>query len=415
MRILFLSDFYPPLERGGYEQWCQEVADAFRARGHRVVVITSRYGVDRLRESELDVHRAFYLESDIEHYRPLEFFTQLPSRDRHNFKYLSSTIRDLQPDAILVWGLWQLNPELAVLAEELCPGRVGYYFCGYWPIIEEESDPHTAFWRQPENRRWKNWLKRPVAQIALAQLQRRRQPKLERVTCVSKFVLNMYHRYGLAREGRVLYGGIQLDTFYRKPEPPSWPRTQPLRMLYAGQVAAHKGVDTAIKAMLELASRFNQDKVHLTIVGSGHPDFGKYLRDFVANHELEAYVTFRDWVDKDQIPQLMREFDVMLFPSVWDEPLARTMLQGMASGLTLVSTTTGGSGEILEHGKNSLTFTAGDATDLARQIDRLLVEPGVAYSLAVAGQQTVLDKLSFDRMVTEMEDFVQSFAQTGPQ
>lgn len=413
MRILFLSDFYPPLERGGYEQWCQEVADAFRGRGHRVAVVTSRYGAERLRERETDIYRVLYLESDIERYRPLEFFTQLPRHDRHNFDQLTSIIQEVQPDAILIWGLWQLNPELAVLAEERCPGRVGYYFCGYWPIIEEEPDPHTAFWRQPENRRWKNWLKRPVARIALAQLKRRRHPRLEHVTCVSQFVLNTFHRYGLAHNGRVLYGGIQLDTFYRKLEPSPWPRTQPLRLLFAGQVAAHKGVDTAIKAMLQLAACFSPDKVQLTIVGSGHPDFIQYLHDFVEEHRLQEYITFRNWIDKTHIPQLMREFDVMLFPSVWGEPLARTMLQGMASGLTLVSTTTGGSGEILEHDRNSLTFQAGDAADLARQIERLLVEPGLADALAAAGQQTARNTLSFDRMVAEMDLFVRSFAQNG--
>ncbi len=413
VRLLFLSNFYPPHERGGYEQWCQEVADAFRARGHRVVVVTSRYGSDRIREPEPDVHRALFLESDIEHYRPLEFFTKLPRRDRFNLNFLSNTIGDLRPNAVLIWGMWQLNPELAVLTEELCPDRVGYYFCGFWPIKEEELDPHMSFWLRPENRWWKNWIKRPIAQVALAQLRHQRhRPDLRHVTCVSKFVLGTYHRHGLAQDGRVLYGGIPLDKFYRRLEPSRVPRRQPLRLLYAGHVAPQKGVDTAVKAIAELAPKFGPDAVHLTIVGSGHPSFGQYLRDFARDHAIDAYVTFRDWIHKDQMPQLMHEFDVMLFPSVWGEPLARTMMQGMASGLTLVSTTTGGSGEVLEHGGNCLTFKAGDVTDLAQQIERLLIEPGLAYTLAVAGQRTALEKFGFDRMVDEMENFVKSFAST---
>ena len=51
MRILFLSNFYPPHAIGGYEQWCQEVADRLQARGHVVTVLTSRYGLQPERQA----------------------------------------------------------------------------------------------------------------------------------------------------------------------------------------------------------------------------------------------------------------------------------------------------------------------------------------------------------------------------
>jgi hypothetical protein len=35
MRLLFLSNLYPPYEIGGYEQWCQEVAVRLRERGQQ--------------------------------------------------------------------------------------------------------------------------------------------------------------------------------------------------------------------------------------------------------------------------------------------------------------------------------------------------------------------------------------------
>ena len=57
MRILFLSNFYPPVSRGGYEQWCQEVADGLVARGHEVTVLTSDY-----RRSEVFFQQAFDLQ-----------------------------------------------------------------------------------------------------------------------------------------------------------------------------------------------------------------------------------------------------------------------------------------------------------------------------------------------------------------
>ena len=42
MRILFLSNYYPPYARGGYEQWCEEVAEELVQRGNEVCVLTSK-------------------------------------------------------------------------------------------------------------------------------------------------------------------------------------------------------------------------------------------------------------------------------------------------------------------------------------------------------------------------------------
>ena len=44
MRILFVSNLFPPFGRGGYEQWCEEVAHALAARGHSMAVLTSNAG-----------------------------------------------------------------------------------------------------------------------------------------------------------------------------------------------------------------------------------------------------------------------------------------------------------------------------------------------------------------------------------
>ena len=407
MRLLFLSNFYPPADRGGYEQWCQEVADALKQRGHQVLVVTSRYGREQIQTAEPDVQRVLYLESDLHHYAPLEFFRQLPKRDRANADQLQAAIETFKPDVILVWGMWQLNPQLAVLAEDLRPNRVGYFFCGFWPLQAEELDPHTNFWQGREDRRWKDLLKRPVAALVLRRLKRERtrQPQLQHIACVSQAVLNTYRQYGRApRDSRVIYGGIDLAQFYRPLETQP-ARSRPLRLLFAGAVTRDKGVDTALAALAQLAPRYSPQAVHLTVVGRGHPAFEAELRQYVSAHQLAQHVEFRGWVPKDQMPRLIRDFDGLLFTSRWQEPLARMMMGGLAAGLILVSTTTGGSQEFLEHGRNSLTFQAGDAAGLAEQIERLLREPELGRTLALAGQRTALEKFDFKRMVEELEAF----------
>ncbi|HYP38941.1 MAG TPA: glycogen/starch synthase, partial [Chloroflexia bacterium] len=43
MKILFVSNLYPPIAIGGYEQVCYDVAQALKARGHSIHILTSRY------------------------------------------------------------------------------------------------------------------------------------------------------------------------------------------------------------------------------------------------------------------------------------------------------------------------------------------------------------------------------------
>ena len=47
MRILFITNLYPPYHIGGYEIACKDIAEGLRERGHTVKVLTSVYGVEK--------------------------------------------------------------------------------------------------------------------------------------------------------------------------------------------------------------------------------------------------------------------------------------------------------------------------------------------------------------------------------
>src|SRR5574341_1246443 len=45
LKVLVVSNFYPPHYIGGYELGCRDVVNELRARGHTLKVLTSTYGV----------------------------------------------------------------------------------------------------------------------------------------------------------------------------------------------------------------------------------------------------------------------------------------------------------------------------------------------------------------------------------
>ena len=404
MRILFLSNFFPPARPGGYTQWCHEVTERLAGRGHTIGVLTSCHELAKAPASEQNIYRLLHLEGDLTYYQPLHFFTQWKKQHRENLVFLEQIVKDFAPDLLFVWGMWALSKALPVLAEQLLPGRVVYYLCDYWPTA---INMHTTYWQSPA-RRWPiRPLKRVLSNIAMSMLAQEGQPdlKLEQVICVSARVRDLLVEAGLPiQHARIIYGGTDVERFLsvRERDYPSGH----LKLLYAGQLVQHKGVHTAIEAMARLVNKRRIDQINLTLVGSGHPDYEAFLRDLVERERLHNYVTFHKPVSKDKMPAILQQFDVLIFPSIYEEPLARITQEAMASGLVVVGTTTGGTKEILRDGETGLTFAPEDAEGLAEQVVRLITDPDLCCRLAQAGRQTVLENFTLDRMVNEIEAYL---------
>ncbi len=132
MKLLFVSNFYPPHHLGGYELLCYEVAKRLSARGHDVHVLTSTFGV-RAEIAEPGIYRRLLLESDVYYYRPQQVF-QYRSIQAHNHEAVEQTLREVAPEAVMVWGMWNLSKHVTLQLEDMKELPVLYYLASSWPI-----------------------------------------------------------------------------------------------------------------------------------------------------------------------------------------------------------------------------------------------------------------------------------------
>ena len=229
--------------------------------------------------------------------------------------------------------------------------------------------------------------------------------KLDQVICVSARVRDLLVQAGLPiQHARIIHGGTDIERFLGVRNRDY--RIGHLKLLYAGQLVRHKGVHTAIESMARLVNKERMDQISLTLVGAGHPDYEAFLLDLVEREHLHDFVTFQKPVSKDKMPAVFQKFDVLIFPSTYEEPLARVTQEAMAAGLVVVGTTTGGTKEILRDGETGLTFAPEDADGLAEQITRLIIDPDLCCRLAQAGRQTVLENFTLARMAQQIEDYL---------
>jgi glycosyltransferase involved in cell wall biosynthesis len=409
MRLLFLSNLYPPYEIGGYEQWCQEVAVRLRQRGHSITVLTSRHELNGTPPIEEDVIRTLYLQADVNHYKPLDFFLKRSQQEQWNQRELRRVMDQVQPDLAIIWGMWDLSRNLPYWTEQWLPGRVAYYISSYWPA---DTDIHVEYWQTPANRQISELIKRPVRRAALGRLRQEGYPpplRFDRAVCCSQYVRDTLVQAGkLPNCSGVLFGGIDPDPIMRQVANKTSSPDGTLRLLFFGSLLEQKGVHTAIQAMGMLKQRECADRVTLTILGSGHPDYEMRLHKLVDELGVSDRVVFAGRVSRDEVPAWLGRFDVFLFTSIWAEPMARTVMEAMAAGLLVIGSEVGGQVEMLNNKQNALTFRAADAAGLANQIERAVNDPGLLKRLAEAGQQMVLKHFTLDRMVSELEGWLAS-------
>ncbi len=410
MRLLFLSNFYPPASRGGYEQWCQEVTEGLRGRGHQVLVLTSRHGQDRLKEPDpIWVRRELHLEMEFISLRNgLQFFTSRKARERENLDRLRRLVEEFAPDAILIWGMWNLPRSTPALAEAMMPGRVVYYMGDYWPTLPSQ---YEFYWQAPA-RTWATafpkFLLRPIARRMLAR-EKRPEPGFAYVIFPTAFMRDEFRRRGLSpQETKIIYGAIDTSLYQFRNGSSGEQQGGRLSLLYVGRLTQEKGVHTAIQAVGDLVHRHGYHHLSLAVVGTGEPDYEAHLHHLVRHHEVESFVTCLGAQPKESLPKLYGEADVLLFTSIWPEPFGRVLIEAMASGVVVIGTSCGGAGEILVHNENALVFPPGDAAGLTAQIVRLIESPSLRFQLAQAGRMTAIEKFDIRRMTGEIEAYMQS-------
>jgi glycosyltransferase involved in cell wall biosynthesis len=410
MKLLFLSNFFPPYTFGGYEEWCQEVALGLRQRGHEVTVLTSNYRrPDSAPPTDPDwVRRDLHLEMPLEPLRnSWAFFTERHRNEQGDLAYLHRLIETFRPDAALVWGMWNIPRSIPAAVEARLGPGVAYYLGDYWPALPSQ---HGEYWNSPANTRLSALPKTILRPIARRQLARETQPPLElrRAMVPTHFIGHELTRRGL-RPQRIDVVPGAIDTApYLAAGDTQVPATDGCTLLYVGRLAAEKGVHIAIEALGQVIAQPGLEMTRLLIAGAGSADYEAQLRAQAASLGITDHITWRGRTPKEALPALYSSADCFLFTSIWPEPFGRVIIEAMATGTAVVGAPVGGAAEILRDGDNALTFVPGDAADLAAQVTRLLYDPALRQRLVHRAQAQAAAQWNLGDMVASIEQHLLS-------
>lgn len=149
------------------------------------------------------------------------------------------------------------------------------------------------------------------------------------------------------------------------------PRAEPPRILYAGNVLRTKGVDVLVDAFARLRAR--GVPCRLRILGEG--PYRAAIEQRVAALGVGADVEWSPFVGQAHMPREYGAATVTVLPTRDNaEGLGLTLAEAALGGSAVVGTRTGGIPEVVDDEVTGLLANEGDPADLARQLERVLVD-----------------------------------------
>lgn len=281
MKILVLTDRFPPFSTGGYDIGCQEIVEALKSRGDEVIVITTKYGISGRQSKEPHVYRILGY-SDLSRLKnPGTYLIAQAKRAlicRRNAAILKKMLGEINPDLVYGFQLWDTGL-LAIKTVQRCGFPLVFDIQDYW--LSEYR--HKLVLRPQKWRRFMAALLNGIYDFS--------KLDFRHLYVISETLKKAYRQAGFSGEIKVIPRGIKFENI-----PGLSSRKDPLpgqlRLFYAGRLTAEKGPDIAIKAWGVLAQKFPHTEITLSIAGEGEPLYVDYLKKIAGNLNLRAGLSF---------------------------------------------------------------------------------------------------------------------------
>jgi glycogen(starch) synthase len=410
MRILIATDAFPPVS-GGSGWSTYELARGLRARGHHVVIVRTYAERDPVPTA----YDGFSVAGFPAFAPPIPFLRNYLRNERmysRLSRYLAGAITKEKID--LIHAQHVLTGPASVMAARrtgipsVCTVR------DYWPVCywgDVLADPGagivcpgcsaTAMTRCLLPRTGAAWpAALPVIPYMRSNL-RLKQASLaqtDAIVAVSGFVASALRaRSPQLKRSRIeaIPNGVDVPGVRAEADATPRPMPEPYAV-FVGKLAKNKGAH----ALVEVADRARLE-VPLIVIGDG-PE-----RRAVEQAAAKAGrdVRILGWRDRRDVFQWLRHAELLMFPSVWPEPLSRVLIEASALSVPIAAVSTGGTSDIIVDEETGLLSESVEG--LAGDVRRLAGDAALRARLGQAAAQRAAAQFDIPVVIDRMEALYQ--------
>ena len=164
-----------------------------------------------------------------------------------------------------------------------------------------------------------------------------------------------------------------------------------------GMLVVWKGQDLFIDAVNQIG-RLNYPVVFLIIGGTptlGDKNFADYLHMLVNQYGLQNKVLFLN--QRDDLPLLLQEIDIVVSASTAPEPLGLVMLEAMANECVFIAPAHGAATEVVNDGENGYLFEPGSIDSLTEKLKLAIDNIGITEAMTTSAKLSVNQDFSGER------------------
>lgn len=170
-----------------------------------------------------------------------------------------------------------------------------------------------------------------------------------------------------------------------------------------GRIVEWKGVREFVSAAVRVLEA--DPDAYALIVGDesdGEPSYFREVRRLAGNSPFGDRIIFTGY--RADVPAVMQTLDVVVHTSVAPEPFGLVVAEAMAAGKPVVAADHGGPVDIVVHGETGYLVNPRDTEALARTIERLLQNPGLAREMGRRGRRRARKHFGTERYAREVAD-----------
>lgn len=359
MKIMFINTYYYPDIIGGAEISIKKLAEGLAGIGHDVSVLTT--GMEETDEiiNNVKIRRIKVnnIHSPIKHskankinkiiYRGIDLYNIV------NYNKLKKEIRKINPDIVNINNIYGISPIIYKVIEDLklklvVTLRDYYMICPKARMLKNNEEcifpgKICKLYRNINKNHFKN---------------------VSYFTAPSKFVINEFVKNGLfnIEKAKVIYNAIDLndDETNSIVREKMKRNRKNLKFLYLGRLETHKGIEILLKSFCTLAN----DNIELFFAGKGSLE--NMIEDYSKKDKRIKYLGF---LNESKMKEILKDCDVLIAPSLWNEPFGRIIIDAYKYGLPVISSNKGGLGEIVDNYKTGIKIEQVTEDELRRAIN----------------------------------------------
>jgi glycosyltransferase involved in cell wall biosynthesis len=388
MRVLIVTNTYPPADISGVGTLVFELARQLDATGHAVRVMVRQAAADDLLAEPVPGAKLLFP------LRAAARFIALARRQRFDVVHLHESDGALVALAV---RLARAFGRPAGNARVVATLQVSYRR-ERWAVRRLRVNGRTV--ARPTAGEWLfAWLRAPLLSLAGRLTSR----LADAVVAPSRVTARELETDYGCRVATVIANGITPLEL-----PPRPPAEAAVELLYAGRLRTRKAVAVLIEAFAQVHEQAPDSRLRLAGDGEQRPA----LEAQVHRLGLAGAVRFEGAVPRERMPELFAAADIFCLPSLYEGfPLA--ILEAMAAGLPVVTTRVAGNPEAVTDGEHGRLVEAEDAAGLAAALIDLIGDEEGRRRMGRQARQRVDEEFSIERIGTAYRELWEELAGPG--